>query len=310
MGAQSVYGYRFEARGSMVALCLGRKVCAMAGVTETRTVAAEQYRVAELIAPRPHHPFVCAVCGQPAQSHRQEEAPMSTQDDGRPAAEAGSANLAAALARFQAQLPAVGKSRTANVTTRDGGYSYAYADLADLVAAVLPRLAACGLAFTAHIRLTDAGRLVLVSELRHQGGERLCSEWPLPDTTDSQRIGSAITYARRYCLLAMCGVHPQGEDDDGRAAATAPGSTSVPSPTWNDAIRAAHAAGADRDEFLADLADRFGPRAPTGLDGSFEHLTPADLGTVIEHWRQVERDRADTAEQARRQETMADATGR
>ena len=37
---------------------------------------------------------------------------------------------------------------------------------------------------------------------------------------DAQGYGSALTYARRYSLMAACGIAP--EDDDGNAATSAP----------------------------------------------------------------------------------------
>lgn len=39
---------------------------------------------------------------------------------------------------------------------------------------------------------------------------------PLPPTADAQKMGSAITYIRRYSLMAAFGF--AGEDDDGNAA--------------------------------------------------------------------------------------------
>jgi hypothetical protein len=43
------------------------------------------------------------------------------------------------------------------------------------------------------------------------------STCPLPDTVDSQKLGSAITYARRYNKLALLDIVAD-EDDDGNAS--------------------------------------------------------------------------------------------
>lgn len=59
--------------------------------------------------------------------------------------------LGAALAAVQADMPSVHKGKTANV----GQYRYTYADLADVSAAILPLLAANGLAFTCHPRRVE-----------------------------------------------------------------------------------------------------------------------------------------------------------
>jgi hypothetical protein len=122
-----------------------------------------------------------------------------------------SGGLTAALVEFQAMLPKVGKTSTAKV----GAFSYDYADLSDVSETVLPALAAVGIAYTTTLRSHGSG-YVLIARLRHISGESIQSEWPV-QAGGAQQMGSAITYGRRYCLLAMCGVHPAGEDDDGAA---------------------------------------------------------------------------------------------
>ena len=60
---------------------------------------------------------------------------------------------------------------------------------------------------------------VLAYVLRHTSGGEDGGEYPLPSAnTPAQQMGSAITYARRYCLLAVTGVAPEDEDDDGASA--------------------------------------------------------------------------------------------
>lgn len=54
---------------------------------------------------------------------------------------------------------------------------------------------------------------------------------------DPQGYGSALTYARRYGLMAACGIAP--EDDDGNAATkpkTSPAPNLVPPPLGNDEL--------------------------------------------------------------------------
>jgi hypothetical protein len=126
--------------------------------------------------------------------------------------------LAAALAKVQAELPKVAKSETADT----GTYTYSYADLADVSAKILPLLGKHGLAFTARPTLNDDGRFVLAYSLIHSSGEREDGQYPLPlpEKATAQQVGSAVTYARRYSLCAVTGVAPD-EDDDGAAAAKA-----------------------------------------------------------------------------------------
>ncbi len=129
------------------------------------------------------------------------------------------ATLFAALAAFQADLPGIGKGNTASVRSDKGNYSYKYADLADVSAAVLPRLGALGLAFTARPTVLD-GQFVLAYSLVHVSGDREDGIYMLPSSGTPQQIGSAITYARRYCLCAAVGVAPAEDDDDAAAAQT------------------------------------------------------------------------------------------
>lgn len=123
------------------------------------------------------------------------------------------ANLGAALAAFQLELPRLPKSKTANT----GSYDYDYADLAEASLIILPRLAKHGLSFSSKPTVLD-GRPVLISTLRHASGDSDEAIWELPPKGTPQQIGSAITYGRRYTLCAMTGVAAGGEDDDGREA--------------------------------------------------------------------------------------------
>jgi hypothetical protein len=133
--------------------------------------------------------------------------------------------LAAALAAAQGELPDVSKSKTGEVegiskTGKPYKYSYTYADLADVAAKIHPVLSKHGLAFTAR-PLFQEGRYVLLGELLHGSSDQaLAGEFPLPNTTKPQDIGSAMTYGRRYLLCALTGVVADA-DDDGAAAQNA-----------------------------------------------------------------------------------------
>jgi hypothetical protein len=132
-------------------------------------------------------------------------------------AAASKPSLAAALVNLQAELPTVHKGKTARVPTKNGGqYTYDYADLADVTAAVMPLLVKHGLSFTCLPRRCDDGVYELVGVLLHTGGESIDGALPIRGS-DPQAIGSAITYARRYLLGCLTGVVTD-DDDDGAAA--------------------------------------------------------------------------------------------
>jgi hypothetical protein len=115
--------------------------------------------------------------------------------------------LASALAKVQENLPKVGKNKTADVP----GRPYTYAGLDDVSEVILPLLGKHGLSFTAWPTLND-GKLILAYALLHESGEERGGTYPLPTGTP-QQIGSAITYARRYCLCAVTGIAADDDDD-------------------------------------------------------------------------------------------------
>jgi hypothetical protein len=121
-------------------------------------------------------------------------------------------SMAAALAALQGQLPSVVKGDTADT----GKFRYSYATLPDITEQIMPVLSKLGLSFTCWPTLSD-GRFVLRYELRHSSdSDLLTGEYPLGALTTPQAQGSAITYARRYALMAVTGIAP--DDDDGQAA--------------------------------------------------------------------------------------------
>jgi hypothetical protein len=127
------------------------------------------------------------------------------------------ATLGAALAAFQGEMPTVHKGKTAKVPTKTGGsYSYSYADVADVTAAVMPLLSRHGLSFTCLPRATESGYELVARLLHGVSGESVEGALPLYGRT-SQEIGSAITYNRRYLLGCLTGVVTD-DDEDGAAA--------------------------------------------------------------------------------------------
>lgn len=137
--------------------------------------------------------------------------------------------FAAALAAFQESIPAVRKDNTAQVKSEKGNFSYRYADLTDITEIALPALAKHGLSWSARPTMTEHG-FVLRYALLHEGGHREEGEYPLADPSrfTSQQIGSYVTYARRYCLCAVTGIAPGGDDDDGVKAADARSADPLP----------------------------------------------------------------------------------
>ena len=95
-----------------------------------------------------------------------------------------------------------------------------YADLGSVMDACLPALNERGIAVIQPTGEDDLGRFVQTILIHGESGEQLSCRVPLiVGKNDMQGYGSAVTYARRYGLMAMAGIAP--EDDDGNAAAKA-----------------------------------------------------------------------------------------
>lgn len=118
-----------------------------------------------------------------------------------------------ALVAFQAEMKTVGKDKV------NPHFKSRYADIASITEEVMPLLSKHGLAFTCLPRSADNG-YEIVGKLVHSSGSYLEGSLPLYGN-DSQKIGSSITYARRYLLGCLTGVVTGDEaDDDGNMAAT------------------------------------------------------------------------------------------
>jgi hypothetical protein len=94
-----------------------------------------------------------------------------------------------------------------------------YAGLDACVEAVIDALHKHGIGLMQRTLPCESG-VTVETVFLHTSGETL-SSGPLhvpAQKQDAQGYGSALTYARRYSLMAACGIAP--EDDDGNAAAS------------------------------------------------------------------------------------------
>ena len=99
-----------------------------------------------------------------------------------------------------------------------------YATLEGVLAAVTPALLENGLLLLQP--LTESGEcMAVLTQLWHESGEKMEFVFKLPALSDMQKLGSAITYARRYSVLALLGIAPECDDDGNSTAAPAKTST-------------------------------------------------------------------------------------
>ncbi len=132
--------------------------------------------------------------------------------------------LAAALAAAQGEFPIIDKNRTAQLREAshgggNGTREYKYADLADVLKGVLPVLSKHKLAVL-QPTFVEAGHIFVKTRLVHASGQWIECEYPVcAINVDHQRMGSALTYAKRYALCALLGVAAD-EDNDGATTAS------------------------------------------------------------------------------------------
>ena len=120
-------------------------------------------------------------------------------------------NIAAALVKAQKNYaPALRSSVNPHFRSK-------YAALDACVEAVLGALNEAGVALIQRNYECDDG-VIVETVFLHESGEMFeAGKLHVPAAkADAQGFGSALTYARRYSLMAACGIAP--EDDDGNAA--------------------------------------------------------------------------------------------
>jgi hypothetical protein len=161
--------------------------------------------------------------------------------------------IAAALAKAQTELTNPEKSLSATIRSpfpRESDRVFRYAPLSSGLEIVRKSLGRYEIATVQTTEIDqDAGLLRLTTVLAHSSGEWLSSDWPvcpISDIGSPQRMGAALTYARRYALFTLVGI--AGEDD-----LDAPDLGAIPKPGVEQPPRSdhrgqsnGHAAGAER----------------------------------------------------------------
>jgi hypothetical protein len=119
--------------------------------------------------------------------------------------------IAAALVKAQKAFgPALKSSTNPHFKSR-------YADLAACVEAVIDGLNSNDIALIQNTHECQDGVIVETMFIHSSGQMLSAGKLHVPAAKhDPQGYGSALTYARRYSLMAACGIAP--EDDDGNAA--------------------------------------------------------------------------------------------
>jgi hypothetical protein len=128
------------------------------------------------------------------------------------------AALASALAKAQVELANPEKSLVGTIEPQDGqggARRFRYAPLSSGLDIVRKTLGQYEIATVQTTAIDQAAGIVnLTTMLAHSSGEWIASDWPvcgIAETATPHRMGSALTYARRYALFTLVGI--AGEDD-------------------------------------------------------------------------------------------------
>jgi hypothetical protein len=126
--------------------------------------------------------------------------------------------IAAALAKAQAQLVNPEKSLVGTIRSEQASgsaRSFRYAPLSSGLDIVRKTLSQFEIATVQTTSIDEAAGIVRLSTvLAHASGEWIASDWPvcaINETAAPHRMGTALTYARRYALFTLVGI--AGEDD-------------------------------------------------------------------------------------------------
>jgi len=212
--------------------------------------------------------------------------------------------IAAALAKAQGELSNPEKSLVATIHSplpRESDRTFRYGSLASGLDLVRKCLGQHEIATVQTTAIDQASGLInLTTLLAHTSGEWISSDWPVcsvSETASPQRMGAALTYARRYGPFTLVGI--AGEDDldapdlliepiepaaELKAPKTRrPSNSSVRSPSWLEHLRRRFATSYSPRSAVSmkRTNSRYGLTADCGPKTPLRRKTQARLKTLI-----------------------------
>ena len=120
-------------------------------------------------------------------------------------------NLYTKLHAFQAEIGTIKKSEV------NPFFKSRYVDINGIIDAIKPLLDKHGLVIMQPLTNLECKPAIKTIVADIESGEAHAETMPLPENIDPQKMGSAITYFRRYALQSLLLL--EAEDDDGNSAA-------------------------------------------------------------------------------------------
>ncbi len=215
--------------------------------------------------------------------------------------------LVEALAKAQGEFASVEQSGY------NKHFKSSYATLDDIIAAVKEPLSKNGLAYMQFFGQDESGQ-TLTTMLAHENGQFISTMVRIvvsgPGSNEMHRLGSTLTYLRRYMLAALLGVNSETDDDGNASGQRDNGKQQAPPPQSEKAKAAQEQKALVEQErtttkdklivrgqevgLLSDplKGDEWGPfyavlgdvytalRATNAPDGGFGKLLPAGLALI------------------------------
>ena len=181
--------------------------------------------------------------------------------------------IASALVKAQKAFgPALKSSSNPHFKSR-------YADLAACVEAVIDALNDAGIALIQSTHECESGVMVETMFV-HESGETLSAgKLHVPASKqDAQGYGSALTYARRYSLMAACGIAPEDDDSNDASKRPTPKPQSAPGELVTAARKAADAGRAAFKEFWSAQSQQQRQQLAPHLDALKAAVENAEAG--------------------------------
>ncbi|NCT92918.1 MAG: hypothetical protein GXC72_00715 [Chitinophagaceae bacterium] len=133
----------------------------------------------------------------------------------------------AALSKFQTLVPVLSKTKTAKITSQNGGsYSYRYSDLGTITAQIKEAMNVCGLSY--RWEFDQAGdKMKVTCIISHVDGHAATSSMEANADASGgknaiQQKGSTHTYLQRYTLIGALGLSTADDDNDGKTSSKFP----------------------------------------------------------------------------------------
>lgn len=191
--------------------------------------------------------------------------------------------LAPALVQALGSLTGVVKD------SKNAHYKNDYASLEAVIDTARPCLTENGLCVIQGIGAYVNGAISITTRLLHASGQWMDSEASVPlAKADAQGAGSAITYMRRYALMAALGLAPV--DDDGQAASAPVAPRQAPANGLGTAPRDTGAGSIDGKDWWNVNGPGLTPAEAKrqGLDKDYDEIRDGLRGALsIESWQDV-----------------------